>query len=128
MVQELRRRQKIKQALYSWPAIGVFLVLAILMAKGAIGLMMIERKSAYRVDKLEAEAQSLSVRRDELKGEIGRLGTEEGVMEEIRDKFSVARPGEHVAIIVDDRKGPTTTESWAEDWYTKIVDAIIFWK
>ena len=128
MVQELRRKQQIKQALYSWPALVVFLIITLLLAKGAFGIMRIERQSASRVSKLEAEAEALTLRKGELEREIERLGTEEGIMEEIRDKFSATRGGEHVAIIVDERRVASSSDSWASDWYSKIADVIIFWK
>lgn len=128
MVKELERKQRIKQAIYSWPSLAVFLIITILLAKGAYGILSIERQSASKVSKLEIESRALAQRKEDLRDEIERLGTEAGMFEEIREKFSVARDGEYVAIIVDDKVEASSTRSWAESWYGKLSDAIIFWK
>lgn len=109
-MKELQRRQKIRQILYSWPSIVVMALIAFFLIKGAFGVMVKERESARRVDDLEAKFGELNTRETELNEDISRLGTERGVEEEIRDKFSVTREGEFVAIIVDERRKATNTE------------------
>lgn len=85
-------------------------LIAFFLIKGAFGVMVKERESARRVDDLEAKFGELNTRETELNEDISRLGTERGVEEEIRDKFSVTREGEFVAIIVDERRKATNTE------------------
>lgn len=108
-MKELRRKQIFKKVLYSWPSIVVVLIVTFFLAKGSFGLMLKERQSAERVSNLEAEAAAFDTREAELKKSIDKLKTDEGIIEEIRDKFSVTRPGERVAIIVDERQKPATT-------------------
>lgn len=128
LMKELQRKQKIKKILYSIPSLLLFAVITILLAKGASGIMRIERESAGKVKTLEAESQALALREKELNAEIVRLKTEEGVLEEIKEKFSVTREGEYVAIIVDEKREATSTDSIFKNWYAKMVDVIIFWK
>ncbi len=59
--------------------------------------------------RMEQEIKELKDRQTELKDSQERLKTQEGIEYEIRKKFSVAREGEHVAIIVDSQS--TSTES-----------------
>jgi cell division protein FtsB len=59
--------------------------------------------------RMEQEIKELKDRQTELKDSQERLKTQEGIEYEIRKKFSVAREGEHVAIIVDNQS--TSTES-----------------
>lgn len=109
MVKELERRQKLKRAVYSWPSILVAALITLLLVKGAFGIMKIERESASRVSDLERESATLALHEEELREKIERLKTPEGVVEEIKDKFSAVREGEYVAIIVDERLKATTT-------------------
>jgi cell division protein FtsB len=116
MVKELERRQKIKRAVYSWPALAVVAIITILLIKGAFGIMKIERQSAARVKELENEASALAAHEGELEAQIERLKTPEGVVEEIKDKFSAVREGEYVAIIVDERVKASSTEENQDNW------------
>jgi cell division protein FtsB len=48
------------------------------------------------------ENVELKKREKMLSSEIERLKTKEGIEEEIRNKFNVVKPGEHLVVIVDD--------------------------
>jgi cell division protein FtsB len=116
MVKELRERQRLRRYLYSWLSLGALLVIAFFLVKGAFGIIQIERKSAERVRELEKEAAELSLREDKLRTEIEHLKTPEGVVDAIKDKFSVTREGEYVAIIVDERSQATSSEKETGGW------------
>lgn len=123
-MRELQRRQRLKRALHSIPSLILLSVLTFFLAKGAYGIMKIERDSAKKVSGLEAEAAALSSREGELKDEIAYLGTEEGQVREIKEKFNVTRENEHVAIIVE-AKGSTEAENTKESWWRRIWHAIM---
>lgn len=109
-MKELQNRQKLKRALYSIPTLIVLLIVAIFLLRGAVGIMKIERESAERVEELKREKDALALRHEELNRDILKLQTDEGVIEEIKEKFSVTREGEYVAIIVEEKEKATTTE------------------
>ena len=126
-MRELERKQRVKQILYSVPALSLLAIITFFMTKGAYGIMRIERESANKVNNLEKETEGLSFRQRGLEESIRKLQTEEGIMEEIKQKFSVTRGGEHVAVLVDERKIAKENEP-KEAWYKRVLDAIIFWK
>jgi cell division protein FtsB len=109
-MKELQRKQRMRRILYSWPSLVLAAVITFFLVKGATGVMLKERKSAERVRNLESQAKELESRQGELESSIARLQTEDGILEEIREKFSVSREGEYVAIIVDEKKATTTVE------------------
>jgi cell division protein FtsB len=123
-MQELRRKQKFKRALYSFPSLILLILLTYFLAKGTYGVMSIERESSQTVKKLEGEVALLSLRERELKDEINLLRTEEGIVEEIRRKFSVTNEGEHVAVIVEARE-KEGNEGRKKSWWRKVLDAIM---
>lgn len=125
MVKELQRRQYLKRVLYSYPSLALLTVLTFFIVKGAFGIVMIERDSAGRVGELEEQSAALNLREDKLEEEIARLQSEEGIVEAIKDKFSVTREGEYVAIIVDERTKATTTDELSQIWYERLWNAII---
>ncbi len=123
-MKELRDKQKFKNILYSLPILALVVALALLLARGAGSIMLKERESARTLEALREKNADLRVREEELKGEVARLGTEEGILEEIRSKFNVARPGEHLAIVVNERVVATTSEPSALrrgwEWLTQL--------
>lgn len=124
MVKELEKRQRMRRLVYSWPSLLLLGLVTGLLVKGAAGILIIERENAHRVEVLESQNEALALREEGLNGEIERLKTDEGRIETIKEKFSATRDGEYVAIIVDERKKPTTTEENPEIWYRKMWNAI----
>ncbi len=125
MVKELERRQKVKRVVYSWPSLVLMSVISFFLVKGAINIVSIEQENAYKVEVLEAQNTALTLREVDLEEEIKRLKTDEGVVEAIKDKFSVTREGEYLAIIVDERFKATTTVEIERPWYQRFWDVII---
>src|SRR3989344_3968387 len=110
-MKELQRKQRIRRALYSIPSLVVLTILAAMLLKGAVGVVARERESAARSKELESKAAALILREQELEDGIARLATEEGIEDEIRERFSVTQEGEHVAVIVDEKRAATSTDT-----------------
>ena len=123
-MKELQRKQKIRRAIYSIPSLIILSLVAVLLAKGAIGVIGKERESARRVKELEEKVDALAIRELELKENVIRLGTEEGVKDEIRGKFSVILEGEHVAVIVDEKRSATSTDISVSPWYKRFFNVL----
>lgn len=84
-----------------------------------------EWESSKRTEGLEARVSALAFREQELKEGVARLQTEEGIKDEIKERFSVTEDGEYVAIIVDEKRSPTSTDSSTLPWYRRFWSAII---
>lgn len=125
MVKELENRQKLRRIIYSWPSLVLIAFVTVFLAKGAVGILSIERESARKVRVLEGQNQALALRETELVDEIARLETDEGKVEAIKEKFSAVREGEYVAIIVDERQKATSTDKEKEPWYKEFWNAIM---
>ena len=110
--------------MYSPIVLLLLSILVFFMAKGAASVMNKERESRAKVSELDKESQKLESRQKMLQANIGKLETEEGVIEEIRQKFNVTREGESVTIIVDNQEKLNTTSKDAT-WYKKWWNAII---
>ncbi len=127
-MRELQAKQRTKNLFYSLPALVFLLVLTVMFAKGTYGVMKKRAESQMHVETLKARLVELEDRKQELNKNIDRLSTPEGVDKEIKEKFSVSKEGEEVAIIVDTRNASATTTGEEEGWLGKFFDAIIFWK
>ena len=57
-----------------------------------------------KIAELQKEKEKLSI-------DIAKLKTEDGIEENIRQKFGLAKEGENMIIVVDDQNKPTTEEA-----------------
>ncbi|MDP3763716.1 MAG: hypothetical protein Q8Q92_03655 [bacterium] len=118
-MKELRRKQKIRRIIYSIPLLVALLILAFFLARGALRVLNKEWESSTRLKNLAEKAAVITLREQELKENIARLQTEEGVKDEIKERFNVTQEGEHVAVIVDDRGLSSSTDTSTLPWYKK---------
>jgi len=98
---DFQQRNKLRKLLYSKVAMVVFLVVAIFLVRGAITVVKKEVESRRNVKLVEQKLNLAREKYDELSRNIVVLETESGVEREIRNKFSVTREGEEVAIIIE---------------------------
>jgi cell division protein FtsB len=104
-----QERKKFRQILYSKATLGIFLVLIVLLAQG---VWRISQKAAIaRAERDEAvrALQDLQSRTSELQASLARFNGGTGIEEQVRQKFTVAKPGEEVVVVVDD--GPKKSEN-----------------
>src|SRR3990167_7076873 len=84
-MKELQRKQRIRRIVYSIPSLIILSIVAFFFTKGAVKIVDKELESSARVRDLEAEAITLMLREQELKKDIARLETEEGIKEKIKN-------------------------------------------
>jgi cell division protein FtsB len=122
-MKEFQRKLKLRRRLYSLPVLIVLLLFTGMIIKGAIGMAEKESKSALYLEELEEKASVLNMRKDELEDNIRRLETDDGVIQEIKERFSVSEEGELVAIIVDmEDLTSSSTELEEATWHKKLRD------
>ncbi|MDO8424200.1 MAG: hypothetical protein Q7S54_01145 [bacterium] len=119
-MKELQRKQRMRRLMYSIPTLCLLALVSFALAKGAFGIFVKERESSRVVRELEEKTLAAEERKSTLEASIARLLTEEGIVEEIKNKFNVTREGEYVAIIVDERFKATTTDVSGEIWYKRL--------
>lgn len=86
---------------YSIPALIGIAILAIILVRATIGIYHKEVESRNNLAAVSVEFATLEKRYGILKSETDKLNTEEGIEQEIRQKFQVAKPGESLLVVVD---------------------------
>ncbi len=85
-----------------------------------------EWRSGQVLDALEEKNAKLREREAELRGSIEALGTEAGLVQEIRAKFNATREGEHLAVLVEGALAQVEGEEVVNGhWYQKLWSAIM---
>ncbi len=68
------------------------------------------------------QVEILRNREDELKSKIDKLATVYGVEEEIRSKFTVAKEGENMVVVIPDKETEVSTTSQKKSFWSIIKD------
>lgn len=118
-------KRKVRNVLYSKPAIVVIAFLTLLAARGAWGMYGTFKEADMKRDKAEAELAALLKREEELRRDIERLSSVRGIEAEIRERYMVAKEGEKVMMIVGEEEvrenaSPVPPE---KSWWRKFLAA-----
>lgn len=115
-----QERKKLRKILYSKTSLVVLAVLLFMVADGAWQVYQKARIARDERDRAARSLQGLQARNAELTASLARVQSNEGIEEDVRQKFAVARPGEDVVIVVDDSakksensEASTTVGFWA---------------
>ncbi len=79
------------------------MVLIVFVARGVLGAYADAKLTKENKNIAEQQLQELQERESDIVAEISDLKTEEGQEKEIRDKFRVAREGEQMIMIIDEK-------------------------
>lgn len=92
-----------REIIESWPVIIFLGFLLLVFAFGVVGFM--SKMSATRENREVAEKKLIELenKKARLTSEITKLETEDGVEENIREKFGLAKEGEGLIVVVEDK-------------------------
>jgi cell division protein FtsB len=124
-MRELESKQKIRRWVYSTPVLVLLLALLFILFRGTLGIWEKERESASRVEDLTGKMAEVTMRTQELESSLTRLSTDEGIRDEIREKFDVSAEGEYMVVIVDPRAETATSTEEIQAWYRRLWNAIM---
>lgn len=119
---DFQQKRKIRGVMYSKLSILVLLVLIFFLAKATYNLYGKYRVSAGDYTIVKNDYDSLKTRKDMLDSEIDRLRTDNGIEEEIRSKFNVAKPGETVVVIINNSTTSTKDVQQKSDLWSRFLD------
>ncbi|MCK5059846.1 MAG: septum formation initiator family protein [Candidatus Pacebacteria bacterium] len=96
-------RKKQKNLLYSWPVLFLLFVFFLYTLYWTFGVYKKQAASLYALEETKRVWEQFKEREAGLTKDIEKLQTPRGLEEEIRERFSVAKEGEKMAIIVEDK-------------------------
>ena len=123
-----QERKKIRKILYSKASLVILAVLLFMVADGAWQVYQKARIARDERDRAARSLQDLQARNAELTASLARVQSNEGIEEDVRQKFAVARPGEDVVIVVDDnsKKSENSEASTTVGFWARLVSFLGF--
>lgn len=98
---DFQQKRTFKRVLYSKITLLILLVIIFFLGRAVYNVYQKERFSRENLAMINEKQAGLLDRKSFLDDQIERLKTDEGVEAEIRNKFSVIKPGEVSVVIVD---------------------------
>ncbi len=95
------QKRKLKSVAYHRLTLGALAILVLFLAHSTWRVYTRKKLSEEAKNVSLHQLDELSSRAELIGAKIEALSTEYGVEEEIRSKFSVAKPGEHLVVVVD---------------------------
>ncbi len=110
-MREFQEKKRHRRILFSPLTVILLLFLIAFFSRAVWNVYQKAQLSAANAAAAYNELNKLQNRKKVLDTEVKRLQTNEGVEEEIRAKYSVAKPGEQIVVILNDKatETPATT-------------------
>ena len=123
-MQSFQERKKLRKILYAKTTLFVLFVVLVLVARGAWGVHQKALIAVSERNQALAAQNELQERAQELEASLAHLKSSQGIEEELRQKFTVAQPGESVVVIVDenDKTGKNTEVSEGGSFWNSVLD------
>ncbi len=119
---DFQQKRKFKKVLYSRITIFCLFIFVIFIAHSTYDIFIKEKSSMGDLSSVKKDYSDLDKRRSTLQTEISKLQTEEGIEADIRDKYSVAKPGETVISIVDNSASTTNNTQTEESFWQRVLN------
>lgn len=100
----LKRKQVARKRLYGKTVRIILIIVLIFLIKPTWNIYKKSRESEDNLRRAEQEMKLLEERKNELSKNLESIKSEEGRDEEIRSKLGVAKEGETVVVIVEDKE------------------------
>ncbi len=106
-----------KKSWFQSPIIAVILVLFVIW--GGIAVIRAyakQREAVVNRNTSKRELKEVQQKQVELSANIENLSTERGLEAEVRNRYRVAKPGEQLVIVVDNKEGGNTVAEKPSFW------------
>ena len=126
---DFHEKRRIRELLYSKPAIGLLFLLTIWLSISAYNRYEIAAETKEKLNIKQAELESLQERAGTLEAQVRYLEDDRGVEEELRSRFDVAKEGEDVVVLVDEHpeEEKTTTVEPSSNTSPSFFERLKFW-
>ncbi len=118
---DFAQKRKVRSVLYHPIMLTALLVIVVFFLHSTWVVYGKKRESEAMAKASAAHVEELQARDADMKAKIERLGTETGLEEEIRSKFSVVKGGENMVIVVDGQNGSSGSATSTDSWWRKLL-------
>lgn len=119
---DFQRKKQIRNIVYSKFFLTILFIIVFFLGRSTLDIYKKSKLSYDNYIKVKRDYDSLIARKTMLDSEINRLSTDNGIEEEIRGKFNVAKPGETVVTIINKNSITTNADDTKKDFWSGLWD------
>ncbi|MSU44634.1 hypothetical protein EXS45_00405 [Candidatus Nomurabacteria bacterium] len=123
-MKSFQQKRGFRNILHSRPVLMFLGILVFIFAWGVIGFMGKMQVTAENRKIAENKVVELKNQKENLSSEIAKLNTLEGKEASIRERFSVAKEGEGLIVVIDDKGESKVINKSSENFFS----FLFFWK
>jgi len=123
-MRSFQQKRRWRSLLESWPVLILCGILLLMFAWSVLSFFGKMRTARENRALAEAKVAELTAKKAKLSSDIEKLKTDEGKEEIFRENFGLAKAGEGLTVIVEDKNNKSNTENNDNDrWYS----FLFFW-
>jgi len=119
---DFQQKRKLRAFIYNKITLGVFSFVVLILLFSTFNVWNKKVESQRLTESSLAKVLEMEKRNDFIDSQIERLNTQEGIEEEIRSKFSVAKEGEKVVVVVNDNLADSIPIQEEKTLFEKFID------
>lgn len=119
---DFQQKRKLRAFIYNKITLGVFSFVVLILLFSTFNVWNKKVESQRLTKSSLAKVLEMEKRNDFIDSQIERLNTQEGIEEEIRSKFSVAKEGEKVVVVVNDNLDDSIPIQEEKTLFEKFID------
>jgi len=99
-----QQKSKWRNIMESWPVLGLFGIIILVFAWSVVSFLSKMQTARQNRALAEAKVVELEAKKAQLSSDIEKLQTDEGKEEIFRENFGLAKAGEGLTVVVDDKE------------------------
>ena len=119
-MRNFQQKQRFKNILHSKIILTFFGILVLFFAWGVIGFMGKMKVTRENRKIAENKVAELEREKEKLSSDIAKLKSPDGIEESIREKFGLAKEGEGLIVVVEDKK-KVEAENEESGWFLSFI-------
>ncbi|MES3005110.1 MAG: hypothetical protein V4690_03320 [Patescibacteria group bacterium] len=124
---DFQQKRKIRSFLYNRVTLSLLALVVLWAGHSTWGVYQKKVESEKMMHLSAKNVETLRVRQEELKDKMESLNKTEGIEDEIRSRFSVAKEGESMVIILEDTDTPEPPDKKDMNIWEKFKEFVVFW-
>ena len=124
-MQKIQHRARVRRAhrpfMYSWPALLVLGVFVVFAGRATWNAFQGVRAAESHLRDTRERREAMERRRDDLTARVKELSNSYGLEKELRERYSLRKPGEEVVIFIRRQpEAPDATEASLVSWWERL--------
>ena len=124
-MKSFQQKRSFRNIMHSKPVLAFLGIIVLVFAFGVVGFMGKMRMTIENRKIAENKIAQLEKEKEKLSSDVAKLKSQDGIEESIRQKFGLAKEGEGMIMIVDDKNQAKRVEDIPKKGF---LSSLIFWK